>query len=252
MRKTVWTVACGGYKEAGAKVFPSRKAAEDYMREEYEDQIATQNIEDTSMCFITDDYAEPYKEDMDFDDVFVFRLEEHEIEFPDEDQEDGKPKIYQLLREDAKYGTDISATFTAKNHDEAVRYAHGLALNALREDYADNPDADWEKAWIGFYSGNMEDDYKVVAGIDIDNIGDTVDYNVSYTLRKLDSVENCKHKAKIDAKTSTLLDILYMIEEYGILEEDLKDVFEMLKKGTKINKVKEIIEDRFKEDMHAE
>lgn len=84
MKYKIWTVACGGYKEAGAKVFTSKKEAENYMKEEYEDQIETAGIEDKSMCFITDDYAEPYEENMSFDDVFVFSLEEHEIEIPDQ------------------------------------------------------------------------------------------------------------------------------------------------------------------------
>ena len=82
MKRKIWTVACGGYKSVGAEVFASREEAEEYMKAEYEDQIEIRGIEDRSMCYIDETYAEPYDENMDFDDVFVFRLEEHEIEMP--------------------------------------------------------------------------------------------------------------------------------------------------------------------------
>ena len=75
MKRKIWTVACGGYKSAGAEVFATREEAEEYMKAEYEVQIEIRGIEDRSI--------EPYDENMDFDDVFVFRLEEHEIEMPD-------------------------------------------------------------------------------------------------------------------------------------------------------------------------
>ena len=39
MKHEIWTVACGGYKEASTRVFATRKEAEDYMKDEYEDQI---------------------------------------------------------------------------------------------------------------------------------------------------------------------------------------------------------------------
>ena len=251
MKCTIWTVACGGYKTAGARVFTNKKEAEEYMKAEYEDQIEVSGIEDTSMCYIDDEYAEPYDENMSFDDVFVFQLEEHEIEIPDDSfsksNTSDEPKIYQLLREDAKYGTDISMTFTAKNHEEAKRYAHILAIKALQNEYNNNPNADWEEAWISFYEGSSGDDYRIVAGIDLDNISDTLNYNVTYTLHELDSVKDCKHTASITEEENKLLNLTYKINKDGIFETDMKTVFEMLKNGVTLeeitNKINDLLDD---------
>ena len=251
MKCTIWTVACGGYKTAGARVFTNKKEAEEYMKAEYEDQIEVSGIEDASMCYIDDEYAEPYDENMSFDDVFVFQLEEHEIEIPNDSfsksNTSDEPKIYQLLREDAKYGTDISMTFTAKNHEEAKRYAHKLAIKALQNEYNNNPNADWEEAWISFYEGSSGDDYRIVAGIDLDNISDTLNYNVTYTLHELDSVKDCKHTASITEEENKLLNLTYKINKDGIFETDMKTVFEMLKNGVTLeeitNKINDLLDD---------
>ena len=189
----------------------------------------------------------PNDENMSFDDVFVFQLEEHKIEIPDDSfsksNTSDEPKIYQILREDAKYGTDISMTFTAKNHEEAKRYAHKLAIKALQNEYNNNPNADWEKAWISFYEGSSGDDYRIVAGIDLDNISDTLNYNVTYTLHELDSVKDCKHTASITEEENKLLNLTYKINKDGIFETDMKTVFEMLKNGVTLEEITNKIND---------
>lgn len=242
MKHKIWTVSCGGYKTAGTRVFPTKKEAEDYMRAEYEDQIAVSGIEDTSMCYIDDEYAEPYDENMSFDDVFVFQLEEHEIDLPDQPVSDNETSdtlnTYQLLREDAKYGTDISLTFMAKNHEEAKRYVHALALKTLQSDYNRNPNANWEDAWVSLYAGSYENEYGVVAGIDLDNISDTLNYNIIYTLHELDGLTTCDTIAKLTKEEAELLNLAYKIETNGIFEEDMKKVFKMLKDGVAIQEIK--------------
>ena len=251
MKHKVWTVACGGYKSAGARVFPTRKEAEDYMKAEYEDQIQVSEIEDTSMCYIDDEYAEPYSENMDFDEVFVFQLEEHEIDLPDQPVSDEETtdtlKTYQLLREDAKYGTDISLTFMAKNHEEAKRYVHALALKTLQNDYNDHPNANWDDAWVSLYAGSYENEYGVVAGIDLDNISNTLNYNIIYTLHELDGLTTCDTIAQLTEEEAEMLNLAYKIETDGIFEDDMKKVFKMLKDGLTIHEVKTKMEPTLKD-----
>ena len=247
MKHEIWTVACGGYKEASTRVFATRKEAEDYMKEEYEDQIMVHEIEDKSMCYIDDEYAEPYNENMDFDDVFVFHLERHIIDLPDKPNAETKNSkgltTYQLLREDSKYGTDISLTFMAKNYEEAKHYAHILALKALQEDYDHNPNGNWEDAWVSLYDGSYENEYGVIGGVDIDNIGDTLNYNITYTLREPDSIENCKNIASIKDEDAKLLDIAYKIDKKGIFEPDMKKVFQMIKNGISLAEIENKMDD---------
>ena len=80
MKIRIWTVSEGSYKGAAATAFPTHEEAQEAMRCDYESML--REIEDTSMCFIEDDYAEVYCESMDLEEVTVFCIEEHEIEVP--------------------------------------------------------------------------------------------------------------------------------------------------------------------------
>ena len=118
MKQKVWTVACGGYKTAGARVFTTRKEAEEYMKAEYEDQIEVSEIKDTSMCYIDDEYAEPYEESLSFDEVIVFQLEEHEIEIETEAAErSGAKWVYTY--NDPLYGEEEFEVFDSEAEAEA-------------------------------------------------------------------------------------------------------------------------------------